>query len=90
MLAAIGMNSIEDLFRDVPVEVRLGRPLDIPPPHSEFEVTTRLEALAARNGDASAYTCFLGGGTSIRYIPAIVKHLIGRSEFYTSYTPYQP
>jgi glycine dehydrogenase subunit 1 len=87
MLAVIGVRSLSDLFADVPESVKLARPLALKPGRSEFEVALRLRALANRN-DTSAVS-FLGGGCYDHWVPATVKHLISRAEFYTAYTPYQ-
>jgi glycine dehydrogenase subunit 1 len=89
MLETIGVSSVEDLFQGVPPDVRLDRPLDVPPPLSELELTQHLQALAGRNQGADRAVCFLGGGSYDHFIPAVVDALAGRSEFYTAYTPYQ-
>jgi glycine dehydrogenase subunit 1 len=89
MLAAIGARSIDDLFAMVPAELRLKRPLNIPPAMSEMELTQHMAALAAKNDHAGSKVCFLGGGSYDHFIPAVVDELAGRGEFYTSYTPYQ-
>jgi glycine dehydrogenase subunit 1 len=90
MLAAIGAGSIDELFAMVPAEMRLDRPLDIPPAMSEMELTQHMTALAAKNEHAGSKVCFLGGGSYDHFIPAVVDEIAGRGEFYTSYTPYQP
>lgn len=90
MLEAIGVGRIDDLFADVPSDVLLRRPLDLPRGLSEMEVERRLSALAGRNVTASQAPFFIGAGTYKHHIPASVDHLIQRSEFLTSYTPYQP
>ena len=90
MLAAIGADSIEDLFADIPAAVRLGRPLDIAPGKPEQEVFARLRDLAARNVSAEDEITFLGAGMYDHYVPAIVDSITQRSEFLTPYTPYQP
>src|SRR6476659_4268836 len=89
MLAAIGARSIDDLFSMIPREMRLDRPLAIPPAMSEMELTQHMAALAAKNEHANSKVCFLGGGSYDHFIPAAVDELAGRGEFYTSYTPYQ-
>jgi glycine dehydrogenase subunit 1 len=88
MLAAIGVDTVDELFRDIPAGVRYGRPLDVPPPLSEAELTRHLESLAARNviDDVS----FLGAGIYDHYVPAVVDAVLQRGEFLTAYTPYQP
>ena len=90
MLAAIGMKDIEDLFVDIPEKVRLKRPLDLPPSHSELELTAHISKLAANNLGARDYTCFLGAGAYDHYIPSVINHMLLRQEFFTAYTPYQP
>jgi glycine dehydrogenase subunit 1 len=90
MLDAIGVDSIEDLFADIPDELRLGRPLDLPEGLSESECFDHLAGLAERNADADAETCFLGAGMYDHYVPALVDAITQRSEFLTPYTPYQP
>ena len=90
MLDAIGVGSVEELFRDIPEEVRLRRPLDLPPGMAEQEVTEHLTTLAARNRHADEEVTFLGAGMYDHYVPALVDELVSRSEFLTPYTPYQP
>ena len=90
MLRAIGVESIEDLFADVPAELRMERPLDIAPGMAEQEVFDHLAALAARNRDAESEVTFCGAGMYDHYVPALVDTLLSRSEFLTPYTPYQP
>jgi glycine cleavage system P protein (glycine dehydrogenase) subunit 1 len=90
MLAATGVESIADLFEQIPESVRLGRPLALPPGMSEAEVYERLVELAARNADCEEQVCFLGAGMYDHYVPAIVDAITQRSEFLTPYTPYQP
>ncbi len=89
MLAAIGAKSIDELFAMVPADVRLQRPLAIPPAMSELELTQHMTALAAKNVHAGNKVCFLGGGSYDHFIPAVIDEIAGRGEFYTSYTPYQ-
>ena len=90
MLAEIGVASSEDLFSDIPPELRLGRPLELPDGLSETEVVDELSALASRNADAESEVSFLGAGMYDHYSPAIVDAIQSRSEFLTPYTPYQP
>jgi glycine cleavage system P protein (glycine dehydrogenase) subunit 1 len=90
MLDAIGVSSVEELFRDIPTAVRLGRPLDLPAGLSETEVYDHLRALAARNVSAEDEVSFVGAGMYDHYVPALVDSIITRSEFLTPYTPYQP
>jgi len=90
MLSVIGVQSADELFADIPESIRLQRPLNLPKGMAEAEVRRHLEALAARNADVTRYTCFLGAGAYEHLIPAALGPLVSRSEFYTSYTPYQP
>jgi len=90
MLKAIGLNSLDDLFSDIPEEFRLKRELDLPESKSELEVRSYLNQLARKNCSTSEMVCFLGAGAYDHYIPSVVNNIISRSEFYTSYTPYQP
>jgi glycine dehydrogenase subunit 1 len=90
MLAKIGVAGIDDLFGDVPEVARLGARLDLPPPAGEIEVEREIAQLAARNLGTSRVPSFLGAGAYRHHVPAAVDHLIQRSEFLTSYTPYQP
>src|SRR5262245_58862775 len=90
MLAEIGVSSIEDLFADLPPEVRLGRDLALAPGMAESDVHERLAGLAARNTDAESELCFIGAGMYDHYVPALVDAITQRSEFLTPYTPYQP
>ena len=89
MLAAIGAQSIEELFAQVPPEMRLKRPLDLPPALGELELLQHMTALAGQNQHTGQKVCFLGGGAYDHFVPAAVDTLAGRGEFYTSYTPYQ-
>ncbi|MFV1966564.1 MAG: aminomethyl-transferring glycine dehydrogenase subunit GcvPA [Pirellulaceae bacterium] len=90
MLAAIGAASLDELFADIPEEIRLNRPLNLPPAMGELELSQHLQSLAARNVHAGQKVCFLGGGSYDHFVPAVVDAIASRSEFYTSYTPYQP
>jgi glycine cleavage system P protein (glycine dehydrogenase) subunit 1 len=90
MLAAIGVESIEDLFADIPPALRLGRALDLDPGLSEQEVFEELRALAARNVSGEDELSFLGAGMYDHYVPALIDSILSRSEFLTPYTPYQP
>jgi glycine dehydrogenase subunit 1 len=89
MLATVGLNSSNELFRSIPSDVQLNRRLNITDPLAESEVIAELEAMAAKNTGATKPS-FLGAGVYSHYSPTIVDHLIQRSEFFTSYTPYQP
>ena len=89
MLAAVGLGSADELFRSIPADVQLGRRLEITDPLAEPEVIAAMEGLAAKNSGATKPS-FLGAGVYSHFSPTIVDHLIQRSEFFTSYTPYQP
>lgn len=90
MLAKIGVSSVDDLFTDIPLEARLDGLLDLPLHASEMVVEKNFRALAAKNLSPGEVPCFLGAGAYQHHVPAVVDHLIQRSEFLTSYTPYQP
>src|SRR5215218_9772321 len=90
MLARVGVDHIDDLFADVPKNALLTEPVDLPRRKGELEVERVLGRLAARNVSASAVPFFVGAGAYKHHVPASVDHLIQRSEFLTSYTPYQP
>ena len=90
MLAAIGVKSIDDLFVDVPAAARLDGPVDLPRVAGELEVERALGAMAAKNATAGNVPFFCGAGAYKHHVPATVDHIIQRSEFLTSYTPYQP
>jgi glycine cleavage system P protein (glycine dehydrogenase) subunit 1 len=90
MLDAIGVDSVEALFADVPAALRLGRPLDLPAGMAEQDVYEHLRELAARNVSCEDEISFLGAGMYDHYVPALIDTLTSRSEFLTPYTPYQP
>ncbi len=90
MLEHMELSSIEDLLETVPDNVRLDRPLALPPARSEPDLKRLLNTMAARNKNLDTTISFLGAGTYDHAIPSIVPHLQRRSEFVTSYTPYQP
>jgi glycine dehydrogenase subunit 1 len=90
MLARIGIAHIDELFADVPKDVLLTEPVDLPRRKGELEVERILGRMAGRNVPASAVPFFVGAGAYKHHVPASVDHLIQRSEFLTSYTPYQP
>lgn len=90
MLARIGVGSVDDLFADVPEDARLARPLALPDPMTELELSAHLKALAAANTAAGESVSFLGGGCYDHYIPAIVDAVVSKPAFFTAYTPYQP
>ena len=87
MLAEMGLSDVEDLFADIPAEMRCGK-LDLPAGLTEQEVRSRIASLADHN--VTGTVSFLGGGFYDHFIPAAVEAIVSRSEFYTAYTPYQP
>ena len=89
MLKTVGLNSAEELFNSIPADLLIHEPLKTPAAISEMELIAGFEELAARN-KAARRPSFLGAGAYSHYSPTIVDHLISRSEFFTSYTPYQP
>ena len=89
MLAAIGVERIEDLYDAVPAGVRFPD-LDLPEPVSELEILQEIQDLSEANLEARHMACFLGAGAYNHFIPAAVDHMLRRGEFYTAYTPYQP
>ena len=89
MLQAIGVQSIEELFADIPSACRFP-PLKLPPPASEVDILAELHELGSWNASVDEFTCLLGAGAYHHFIPSVVQTIIGRSEFYTAYTPYQP
>lgn len=89
MLKAIGVNSVEDLFLDIPKDLKLNRQLNLESSKSELEVSKIVKGLANENVNLDELTCFLGAGAYDHYIPSLIKHITSRSEFYTAYTPYQ-
>ncbi|GLV58412.1 putative glycine dehydrogenase (decarboxylating) subunit 1 [Dictyobacter sp. S3.2.2.5] len=90
MLEHLGLSSLEDLLTPVPAEVRLGDALDLPPALPEPDLKRLMSRMAAKNKSLDTTISFLGAGTYDRAIPSVVPHLQNRSEFVTSYTPYQP
>ncbi|MBV9243166.1 MAG: aminomethyl-transferring glycine dehydrogenase subunit GcvPA [Acidobacteria bacterium] len=89
MLAEVGLANAHELFRSIPQDIQLGRKLNITDPLAESEVIGELERMAAKN-TAATKPSFIGAGVYSHFSPTIVDHLIQRSEFFTSYTPYQP
>src|ERR671934_1026820 len=90
MLAACDLESLDQLFDQIPPSVRVEGSLDIPEGVSEMEILADLRLLAAQNRHADDLVCFAGAGAYDHYVPQVVWSLAGRSELYTSYTPYQP
>lgn len=90
MLDDIGLRTVDDLFADIPGQVKLGRPLNLPEAMPEMEISAHMQRLSDKNADTGRNICFLGAGAYDHYIPSAISHLISRQEFYTAYTPYQP
>ena len=90
MLARIGVADIDALFADIPTTKLLDGPVDLPRRKGEMEVERILSRMAGRNVSAGSVPFFVGAGAYKHHVPATVDHVIQRSEFLTSYTPYQP
>ncbi len=90
MLREIGVPSIDDLFSSIPASLRFGGALRIPGPLAEMDLVAELTAISRANRDIPVGAQFLGGGAYRHFSPAVVDHLLSRTEFYSSYTPYQP
>jgi glycine dehydrogenase subunit 1 len=89
MLSQMGLESLDQLFDQVPPELRLKSALRVPPALTELELTDHIGAILALDQGADKRICFLGGGSYDHFIPAVVDNLASRGEFYTAYTPYQ-
>ena len=90
MLAVMGLSSMDDLFSDIPEEVRRTTPLDLPPPQTEEEIWKDATRLLGSNVPINSRPSFIGAGLYSNHVPAMVPMLATRGEFLTSYTPYQP
>ncbi len=90
MLQASGFERLEDLMTILPEPLRMKKSLELPQPHSEMELVQRLQALSEQGPQGKRVLSFLGAGAYDHFIPAVVDHVLRRSEFYTAYTPYQP
>jgi glycine dehydrogenase subunit 1 len=91
MMQELGIESVDELYADVPQKYRLKKTLNLPERAlSEFEVKRHVEALLSKNRSCNDMPIFLGAGCWPHYVPAVVQEIVGRSEFLTSYTPYQP
>ena len=90
MLKAVGVDSIEDLFDTIPADCRRKSDMSLPDPLSEWDLNHHIDELCAGMAVSPEYKVFMGAGSYEHYIPAACQHLAGRSEFVTSYTPYQP
>ena len=89
MLREIGVSSFDDLIADIPHELRLKKPLDLPSALAEPAVQQLMEQLASANSSTATHVSYLGGGAYDHYMPPAIKTIVSRSEFYTAYTPYQ-
>lgn len=89
MLKSMGIGCLDDLFSDIPEEIRLKRKLNIEKTMSEIELSKYMKELSNKNKSIDELVCFLGAGAYDHYMPAVVKHITSKPEFYTAYTPYQ-
>ncbi|MFP4483048.1 MAG: glycine dehydrogenase, partial [Thermovirgaceae bacterium] len=90
MLEALGVSSVEDLFEDIPKEVRQKTGGGLPGPLCEDELARHMTALSEQNCHLGQSVSFLGAGIYDHFIPSVVDAVASRGEFYTAYTPYQP
>jgi len=90
MLQELGLETVDQLFEDIPDNVKLNRKLDIPAALDEHELLKHMRCLSIKNKNLNDYICFLGAGSYDHYVPSTVWNLLSRQEFFTSYTPYQP
>lgn len=89
MLETIGTKKIEDLYSNIPEEVRFRGDLNLPPALSEWEALREITRISNKSYSTDTHSCFIGGGAYDHFIPSGIASLLGRSEFYTAYTPYQ-
>ncbi|EHS56393.1 hypothetical protein WG8_3606, partial [Paenibacillus sp. Aloe-11] len=90
MLRVVGVSSIDDLFSDIPAEIRYQGELPMSSRLDERALTRHLAELAGHNANTDTHVSFLGAGIYDHHIPSVIQHITSRSEFYTAYTPYQP
>jgi len=90
MLQAVGAETVEDLFSQIPASIRLQRQLDLPGPMPEWMLERKMRGLAAQNATTLTHLSFLGGGVYEHHVPAVSDAVAGRGEYLTAYTPYQP
>ena len=90
MLQILGVDEVEELFDDIPEGIRLREELDLPGALSEAELVRHFAELAGQNKNLKEVVSFLGAGSYDHLVPALIKHIVGRGEFLTAYTPYQP
>src|SRR5690554_4568447 len=89
MLKTLGIESVQELFEDIPGDMRLKEDLDLTKGLSEAELVRHFHELAEKNANLTSNVSFLGAGSYDHLIPSIIKHIVGRGEFLTAYTPYQ-
>jgi glycine dehydrogenase subunit 1 len=89
MLKSMGYGTVDELFADIPDELKLTKDMDLPAAMSEPELLRHMKALTGQNISGDTHACFMGGGVYDHFIPTVVGHVTGRQEFYTAYTPYQ-
>ncbi len=90
IMKELNIESIDELFKDIPSKFLLKRPLNLPSPQAEYAVKRQVQAILGRNRTSEEIPTFLGGGCWPHYVPAVVDNIVNRTEFLTSYTPYQP
>ncbi|AIF43451.1 aminomethyl-transferring glycine dehydrogenase subunit GcvPA [Virgibacillus sp. SK37] len=90
MLDTIGIQSTDELFSDIPSQLRMQQELNLKKPANEADLMKELSRMAGKNANLKENSSFLGAGVYDHFIPSVVDHIISRSEFYTAYTPYQP
>ena len=90
MLRVVGVRGTDDLFSDIPKELRLKDAMRLPPALSETELSHLMKGMASDTANAESSVCFLGAGMYDHFVPSVVNHMTLRQEFFTSYTPYQP
>ena len=90
MLKVVGLDSLEGLFEHIPDDCRRKEKLNIPEPLTEWELNDHMDTLAGRMAVSPEYKIFMGAGSYEHFVPSAVSFLLGRSEFVTAYTPYQP
>ncbi len=90
MLKVVGVKSLEELFVDVPKPCRTENPLELPSAMTEWQLDSHMESLAANMAYSPKFKVFMGAGSYEHFIPMSIRYLLGRSEFSTAYTPYQP
>src|SRR6056297_3079809 len=90
MLEAVGLENMDQLFSDIPDAIKMDRPLNLPEGMSEYELKRLIRSFSRQNQNMDEVISFLGAGAYDHYMPALVDHMLSRSEWYTAYTPYQP